>query len=357
MTSYTDMAVESLLCENPMWRSLTVNRLVAESEFILSSLENGKIGDPVQEAISKETAKQTINTLRAFLDNVMSKFKGKVADYYERYIPWVTKNEDQIKAAAEKGSIELAPYWKGKVDADKQKLTSLPGEAFKKPYDVNDVSFASAILPSIKTVADLEDTTKLSNILKNKYRFGVEEEDNAKIKREELKEQTLVQQIDGMIKYVQEYKKISDALSKISENWKNLAKRFQDDSAVGESTNILTKDTFLMVESALLLSTDLSLLEGFELLPNSIMEAEGGESSNKDAEPITKVEDTSTTGDGNGDKKPPSGDQGRYRLADKFTRLAFSAFMTACEERFIVYIKVISKILGESPQGEKKEKK
>lgn len=349
MTNYTDIAIESLLCESPMWRSAIVNQLVAESEFILSSLENGRIGSPVQEAITKEQAKKTIELLRGFLNNVMAKFRGKVADYYEKYIPWVEKNAEKIKQAAEKGSITLAPYWKGEVAKDQANLTKLPQEAFKTPYEADDVSFASHILSSIKSPADLEDTGKLSNVLKNKYRFGIEEEDNSKIKKEELSGQALAQQIDGMINYVTGYKKISDALGTISKNWEKLADTFQN--SVSESANVLAKDTFLLVESAGIYSTDLSLLEGFESLPDTVLEAD--EKDDKNAS-LTSVENNAESN--NSEQKPAGGDQGRYRLADKFVRLAYSAFMTACEERFIVYIKVMSQVLGESPQSQKKEK-
>lgn len=353
MVDYTEIALESLLCESAMWRSVTVNRLVAESEFILGSLESGCIIDPVQEAVLKETAEKAIAALKMFLNSINAKFKEKVAHYYERYIPWVTENAERIKEAATKSSVTLAPYWKGKIDKDKQQLTNLPSNAFKVPYNADDVSFATNILPSIKTVADLEDTAKLSNILKNKYRFGVEEADNSKIKKEELKESALAQQVDSMIKYVQNYKSISDALSSISKQWETSATNFEKN--VTESAGILTKDMFLLIETSGLYSTDLALLKRFDQLPDTIMEAEDGENTS-----LTTV--TSDTANGNaangGEEKKVKGDsQSRYRLADKFARLAFSAFMTACEERFIVYIKVMSQILGESPKGKKEEKK
>lgn len=357
MTNYTDIAMESLLCESPMWRSATVNRIVAESEFILASLESGSIENrPVVEAISADTAKKALEMLRGFLNTVMVKFKGKVADYYEKYIPWVEKNAENIKKAAEKGSITLAPYWKGNIAKDQSDLSKLPTEAFKTQYEMDDVSFATSILSSIKTPEDMEDTAKVSNILKNKYRFGIEEEDNSKIKKEVLEGNGLANQIDGMIKYVSEYKKISDALSNISKNWEKQAENFQ--KGVTESTSVLTKDTFFLVESAALRCTDLCLLEGMNSLPNAVMEEEGNDNKNTS---LTGVEDNKKDNgvETPGGTKPSGGGQGRYRLADKFVRLAYSAFMTACEERFIVYIKVMSKILGESPKGpkEKEDKK
>ena len=363
MTNYTDIAMESLLCDAPVWRSATINRMVAESEYILSCLECGMILDPVQEAISKDTAKAIINQLKMFLNNVMAKFKGKVADYYEKYIPWVEKNAQQIKTAAEKSSVTLAPYWEGEVEKDKSALSNLPGEAFKIPYESDDVSFASKILSSVKTAEDLEDTAKVSNILKNKYRFNMEEEDNSKIKKVELKENALVQQVDKMIKYVLDYKKISDTLSKVSTQWQRLAEQFQE-QATQESVE-LTKDTFLSIESACLQSTDLALLKGFDQLLESfdyhtstaITEADDTNQSGNNSTSLTTVQNNNTTSDNGDVKKAPGGNNGRYRMADKFVRLAYSAFMTACEERFIVYIKVMSQILGESPNAGKKETK
>lgn len=350
MTNYTDIALESLLRDSRSWRMDTAERMIQESEFILSSLENGCVM-PVEEAITKETAQKVISMLKQFLTTVTDKFKGKVADYYERYIPWVEKNAAAIKENAAKSTITLAPYWKGQVEKDRGTLTNLPGNAFKIPYEANDVSFASAILPSIKSADDLKDTGKISNLLKNKYRFGVEEEDTSKIQKVELKENALASQIDEMIKYVTSYKSISDALSGIAKNWENLAKVFEEKD-VQESLSNLTKDTYLLIESTVLSSTDLALLEGFAALPSALMELDAPvpAANNDKQEPLTKVENNTEP-----DKKPVGEHQERYRLADKFVRLAFSAFMTACEERFIVYIKVMSQVLGESPKGEKKK--
>lgn len=348
MRDYTEIALESLLLETSIWRNMTANRLMMESEFILMSLQEGKICEFALEATASETSKKLLNALTTFLNEIVAKFEQKASQYYQKYIPWVEKNADKIKEKAADGSLTLAPYWKANVKKDTTTMTNLPAKAYKYPFDESDISFAKDLLPSITKPEDLSDTGKLSSMLKNKFRFGIDESENNKIVKEELKGSALVSQIDGMISYVTNYKSLSSDLKKISTSLKNSAQKFQD--AVSESTNIMSKDKFLMIEMCGLDHTDLSLLEGFDCLPDSLLEAEEGNGGS-----LTKVENNvkEEKSEDNRQKNPASNSQSRYQQADKFTRLAFTAFMTACEERFIVYIKCMSQILGESPKSDK----
>ena len=45
---YVNIALESLIEENVMMRNITINRMIAESEFILMSMESGEIKEFVQ---------------------------------------------------------------------------------------------------------------------------------------------------------------------------------------------------------------------------------------------------------------------------------------------------------------------
>ena len=344
MTNYVQIAMESLINDNVLLRNISVSQMVAESEFILNSIDEGKVVDFVQEAGLSNTRKKIIDNLKLFIDSIISKFKSKVADYNKKYIPWVKDNADKIKQKAAESSLTLAPYWAANVSKDTTTMTNLPQQAFRYPFDENDIKFASNILTSVKSKDDLNDTAKLSAVLKNKFRFGKEEEDNSKIKKEELKGADLVSKVDEMIKYISDYPTLSNKLSSISNSWKSSAEKFQ--TAVGESADVLTKDKFILIEMCGLDCTDLSLLEGFDSLP--LLEA-GDEKTTS----LTTVQNN-VKEDGSGDeKKDGKNSASRYQLVDKFTRLAFSAFMTACEERFIVYIKCMSQILGESPKVNK----
>lgn len=344
MTNYTQIAMESLINDNVLLRNISVSQMVAESEFMLTSINEGHITNFVQEAALSDTRKKIIDNLKMFIETIISKFKSKVADYNKKYIPWVKDNADKIKQKAADASLTLAPYWSGNVSKDTTAMTNLPQQAFQYPFDENDIKFASNILTSVKSKDDLNDTAKLSAILKNKFRFGKEEEDNSKIKKEELKGADLVSKVDSMIQYIVEYPSLSNKLTSISNSWKSSAEKFQ--TAVGESADILTKDKFLLIEMCGLDCTDLSLLEGFDSLP--VFEADDDKNTS-----LTTVQNN-TKDDNGGEKKDGKNSASRYQLVDKFTRLAFSAFMTACEERFIVYIKCMSQILGESPKVDKK---
>lgn len=350
MIDYTQIAMESLLQESGTWKNLKVSQMLAESEFILNSLEEGYIVDFVQEGVLSDTAKKALDALVLFLEKIISKFKSKCAEYNEKYIPWVEKNEDRFKEKAKDGSLTLAPYWKAEYSKDSAVMKTLAQTAFKHPFSPNDVSFATNILPSIKTPEDLNDTTALLTALKNKFRFNLDENDNSKIKKETLSGSDLESRVGDMITYIKEYKKLMSTVDTIKSTWKNNATKFKE--AVGESVDVLSSDMFLTIEQTTIGLSDLRLLEGFDAINSALMEADG---DNK-LEPITKVENNNAGKDNdndNGDNKPPTGGTDRYRMVDKFCRLAFTSFLTAAEERFIVYIKCLSQVLGESPQIDK----
>lgn len=350
---YVDMALESLLEENVMMRNITINRMVAESEFILSSMENGIIGEFVQEATIKETAQKVLNALKEFIDKIVVAFRKKIVEKYKKYIDWVKENSDAIVEKAANTSVTMAPYWECDWKKGQAMVESLINDAFKVPYKDDDISFTTNVLQSVKSKDDLNDTGKLSAALKNKFRFNIDEFDNGKITKATVSNSDLVAKAKIMIDYVLNYDSVSKGLSNLTNKWINSSRQFY---ATQESTDLLSRDTFLLIEGTQLRNSDLSLLSGFENLP--VFEA--GENDNKDNkngndkkqnESLTSVQNNSTdSNQGQNTQSKGGSTSERYKVVDRFVRLAFSAYLTACEERFIVYIKCISQILGESPK-------
>ena len=336
------MALESLLSDNTMVLNITLNRMVAESEFIISSMENGTIGEFVQEATAKERMQSIINALREFLDKIVAAFRGKIVNKYKKYINWVKENEARIKEKAVNSSITMAPYWEGDQKKGEAEIKTLISDAFKTPYKDDDITFASKLLPSVKTKEDLNDTGKLTSILKNKFRFNKEESDNGKIKKITLSNDSLASKVTDMISYVINYEKVGQSLSSLTNQWDTAARRF---TSVNESLDILFKGMFLTVENTSIVHSDLILLEGFDRLP--VFEEDG-----TNGESLTGVENNTDNNDSNNNSNNSTNTTttDRYKVVDKFVKLAFSSYLTACEERFIVYIKCISQILGESPK-------
>lgn len=344
---YVDMALESLLEENAMMRNITLNRMVAESEFILSSMENGSVGEFVQEASLKETARKVINALKEFIDRIVAAFRRKIVDKYKKYIAWVKDNEARIKEKAAKASITMAPYWEGDQKKGEALVESVISQAYKSPYKEDDISFATIALSNVKTKDDLNDTGKLSKSLKNKFRFNNDNPDNGKIQKVDLSGNNLVSKVGTMIDYVLNYENVSRGLDNLSNKWLTSSKNF---TAVAESFDVLSKDMFLTIENTLVSNSDLSLLEGFDRLPTFVLEKDNGD-SDKPNESLTSVQNNTTQN--NDSNKNAGSASNRYSTVDRFVRLTFSAYLTACEERFIVYIKCISQILGESPKVSK----
>lgn len=369
MYDYTDAVFESLVEEMSEETRLLHKQLVAEATFALSALEEGHIDgmEYISEATAKELMKKAENALKVFLDKINSAFTAVAAKFFEAYAEKLDAKADQIKKKAESASIDLAPYWKPNYEADLAVVKKVFDEAFRYPYDDNDIGFIKDILPSIDgnknyTVDDYnkwssENSMNLRNMIKNRFRFGEAEPDNNNIKKETLKGSDLQSKVETMIKYAKAYKSFVGNVRKSSDVWKNKAKTFQ--SQVSESVT-LAQDTYLMIEGKQLRDTDLSLLEGFNLLP--VTEQDGGDgptnSQNKDEGngSLTQVKDNNEedkkengeNGDNNGGGTKNKTSTARYKLADKFCRLVYTSYIFSVEERFVVYIKAMETILGES---------
>lgn len=289
------------------------------------------------------------------------------ARFYATYAESINAKAEAIHNKANDSSLTLAPYWKPNYEADLSVVKKVFDEAFEYPYKDDDIDFIKSVLPEIDgnrnyTVDDYlkfstENSEDLRNMIKNRFRFGEATAKNEDIKKVELKAGDLVSKADMMIKYVKGYKQFSDGIRKISEPWKTKAKAFKQ-STVQES---VTQDMYLMVEGTTLENTDLSLLHGFSQLP--VTEAEDNKAGNNDkkdeGEKLNQVtnnneekKDENGSGDNKDGEKSDSPKKktadGRYNMSDKFCRLVYTSYIFSVEERFVVYIKALESILGES---------
>lgn len=368
MFDYTDLAFESFLEEMEAGNMELLKELIAETKFALESLQNGQIkAEYVDEAI-KDVKQKAGEILKIFLNKVNSAYIAATSRFYETYVDDVAAKADQIKKKASSASINIAPYWKPNYEADLSVVKKVLGDAFKTPYDDNDISFIKSIIPSINgnnnyTVQDYLDymsknSAEVTIMIKNRFRFGTAEPNNENIKKEKLEGGNLAGKVDDMIKYISNYKQFSNNVRKISDEWKAKAKVFED--TLTESAN-LAQDTLLMIEGKALKDTDLALLEGFDALPVS----EAGENDNsgdKKPENLNKVEDNiAPKKDENGDTKEGEStpkkqtSKGRYDMCDKFCKLVYTSYIFSIEDRFIVYIHALETILGESLKKKDKQ--
>lgn len=366
MPDYTDLAFESLIEELELQNRLLHRRLVSEAQFALESLHHGEIREYVEEGAS-ELKKKAEEALKVFLDKVNSAYMAASARFYATYADSINAKAEAIHNKANDSSLTLAPYWKPNYEADLSVVKKVFDEAFEYPYKDDDIDFIKSVLPEIDgnrnyTVDDYlkfstENSEDLRNMIKNRFRFGEATAKNEDIKKVELKAGDLVSKVDMMIKYVKGYKQFSDGIRKISEPWKTKAKAFKQ-STVQES---VTQDMYLMVEGTTLENTDLSLLHGFSQLP--VTEAEDNKAGNNDkkdeGEKLNQVtnnneekKDENGSGDNKDGEKSDSPKKktadGRYNMSDKFCRLVYTSYIFSVEERFVVYIKALESILGES---------
>lgn len=359
MTDYTNMAFESMIEEIEVENLLNRQRILTESKFLLSSLEEGRIVEYVEEADLKGLKNKADDALKVFLDKVNGAFIAAAAKFYESYADAVKDKAETVKQRAQKkeDGITLAPYNKPNYEADLSVVKKVIDDAFKYPYNEDDIDFIKSVLPSIngKSNYTLGDYTEyksgnsgaISNMLKNRFRFGVAEPDNNNIKKDTVKGGDLVARVDQMVKYVLAYKQFASNVRKISEEWKNKAKTFK--SQVSETLE-LSQDMYSILEETSLRYTDLVLLEGFDLLP--MLEEDGKETGDEQKNDVTQVEDNSKENDKenseneDGKKKPKSPQ--RYNLSDDFCKLVYTSYLFSVEERFVVYIKALEMIYGGS---------
>lgn len=369
---YTQIAMESILTENSIYRKEQLGKMVNEEKFLLSSLESGSIEENyVQEGALEDASKKLLENLQRFLDNTIDVFLRKQVEWYSKYSEPIGKEKDSILEKAKTGSLDLAPFWEGNYDKDLSLLQSCINEGFQYPFVEGDISFANQILKTIKKPTDLDDAN-LSKMLKNKFRFGVEEPDENNIKKLTVKGNELVSITSKMIDYVvTDYKRIANSLKKLKATWLQSAKQLR--GHVEESGMILTKDTVSLLEQCLLSEMDLSLLEGFSMLPDTVWESTDGNaggnskpaptasSSEKKNNSLNTVENNVKEEEKkqieNGEKPAPKGNGNRYKMVDRFVRRVFTAYITSLEERFILYVKAIAQVNGGLPQPEDKKKK
>lgn len=373
MVDYVEMGFELMLEELEIDNRILVKELIAETKFALESLEEGHIAEYVDEAGVAELKNRAVNALKVFLDKINSIFIAAAAKFYEHYAEKVDAKSPQIQKKAETASIDLAPYWKPNYEADLSVVKKIFDEAFKYPYNDEDIGFIKELLPSINgntnyTVDDYlkyskDNSIGLRNMVKNRFRFGQAEPDNNNIKKETLKGGDLTGKIDDMVKYVKNYKGFANNVRKTSDEWKNKAKNFS--SQVQES--VIAQDTVLMIEGCELKYTDLALLEGFDLLPLFEQDDGDGSSSNSNNDKGTGDEQKGGSGDLNkvednnkpdedkpgenkdGENKPQKKTgSSRYNMCDKFCKLVYTSYIFSVEERFVVYIKAMETVLGES---------
>lgn len=378
ITDYTDIIFEELISQLPEEERLMRKRLVNESNYILSCLEEGKILEYVDEATS-EKFKKAQEALKSLLEKLHAKFMAASVKFYESYIDGVTKHADEIIEKAKKETRNMAPYNAVNPSSGMTELTGLYASAFEPKYTDGDIKFISTILPSVK---DLDTYKKMGNDeirtrLKNHFRFGKDESDTSKISKNTFKEAELASLVSGtIIPYVKGYKAFAEKVKANAKGWQTNANEFTQ--ANMESVGNIAKDTYFLIEDTNLYNTDLSLLEGFAAIPDTLLEADENTSQpsgqdSKAAEqkkegekdvksidnPDKPKDDNKSPNEQKQENTKKQGADERYTLADTFCQLAYGSYLFACEERFVVYTRMLQDIYGGSLKSgdEKKEEK
>lgn len=359
---YTQLAMENMMISHPGYMGYLENRYLQESAFVQMCLESMKV-EP--EYFVMEASEASLrDRLVDFLNKIISFFRKKMIEYDKKYTEDIKKlyNSGKLpeKAKSYTEKLEILPYWKvTNVSQDKALIkNAMTKGATNKNKE--DLSYMSSMV-SVKTVEEWDDKKGLLRGYLLNY-FRCHEKDAEQVKKIKVSGPEIASKLKIMVDYITGYSNIAnglDELRKAAET--NMASLEKVQEAFG----------FLEIEQLPMEASDIALLEGFYALLEAETNNDGkkaGEAVGTDGEKTspTSVEpagdknanNTTTTGDKKEEAKPTSN---RYaNIYERFFELAVTAYMTACEERYISYINILKSVNGgafESKDGNKDEKK
>lgn len=355
-TDYTTLLMEEFILTESMRREALECRYTEEMTAVAQCFENMLVSSEVLEGIgsaSKEKIENFKATITAFFEKIIEIFRRKSIDYSQRYVPWVKdmNKEGKFKENVNNvGAITASPFWKvDSADADMNDIISAINTG-KSNKDFEKLPFTSKFVNNAGTLDEYNNIrSDIAGYLKNYFRFHVKNAET--VKKEEISGNDLVNKIDTMVNYVISYGNYVKVLERSRDD---MLKSIDDISAVSESVS------YLNLECRPVSETDLTLLEGYQIILEEEIKSGAVVNANGEKESATSVETSEDKAkkDAKENGKPdPSSASTRYiTIFQQFFQLAISSWMTATEERYISYLNMLFKIAGERPKVDKNGK-
>ena len=355
---YTELAMENSIITHRGYATYLENRYVQESLFIQTCLENMNVDKSYFVMEASEVSLK--DRLIEFLNRLISLFRKKMIEYNKKYAEDIKSlyNNGTLtdKAKSYTDELEILPYWNvTNVSQDKNLIrTAMSKGATNKDRD--NLSYMSSMV-SIRTIEEWDDKKgQLRGYLLNYFRCH--EKDAEQVKKITVSGPTIASKLKTMIDYITGYGNIVSGLEEL----KNVA-----ETNMTSLTKMQESFRFLELEQCPVEFSDIALLKGFSiLLEAETNDKKTGEAVGVDGEKTspTSVESTrdnkSDNTNNNGDTNKSSTVSNRYaNIYERFFELAITAYMTACEERYISYINILRNLNGGnfSSKGENDNKK
>lgn len=372
---YTTAALENMI-ESMKYISAYENlSIIEESEFIIACMEAGMIlleADDAPKKAKSESLKQFVEIAKEFIEKIVAAFRKKAVEYADKYIPWVIEYQDEIIAHAETitNGFKITEYWKGNTKTSSAAVNAAVTQSANNTKP--DYSFATKLLGNRADMIGDKDPN-LKEYLKYYFRFGEIpnklDADTVTLSGKELADVVS----KHMIPYVLDYSKSIPSMVQKMQN--TITKACDNMTAKMNQTvnESLTPDTYLVTECCRVCESVLTTLINYQ----SVMEAEPNGTDKPEPEKTTvdngaknekgkelsantvqrektdeevkkEEEKTGETGDTTKGDNPMTE---YYKNVINFFKLAQSAWMTAAEERFLMYIKILTQIGDKDGKG------
>ena len=362
---YTTLALEHMILTESLYNACIIDRYNAESEFILECMESGCIVEYVAEASADgRTAFQKLKELvKTFFDKIIGVFRKKSIDYNKRYTQWVKDNRDEFvtKAKEMKDSLTAVPFWKVTNPLNDARDISNAIQKAGSSKDFTDTSWLSNFVDNAKTTEDVAKIrADLPGYLKNYFR--IHEKNKDVIEKVSISGKDISSVVNNMVDYILKYDSVVKELENIQKTLDNTITRLEKTEPVADSMI-----QYFDIEGIALEHSDLSLLEGFV----ELLEADGanneekkaGSVENKDGEKESATSVATSTelakkeavdkGESPKEAKEKTDSYAYARTIQNLFQLVVTAYMTACEERYLTYLNLLFKIMGERPSVDK----
>ena len=349
--NYTELALENLICMESEYCSVFEQRYREEIRFFMTCMESGVITSAVLEASStKEKFEKIKAAMIEFLDKLIALFRKKVVDYSKRYKKWINDiGVDTLKekAAEKTDGVSAAPYWEAQdVSKDIKSIASAMNSAVSN-NDSSKLSFTSQFVNGIDDTGKFaENRGDLAGYLKNYFRFH--KKNQKEVKKEQISGNDLVNKVAGMVEYINNY----DSFVTLIEN--SIGKAIENNVNTLSRRETMESFAYMQLENAPASTTELGLMEGFELLLEAEEKAGVVTNDKGEAESATSINTPEKDGSDSNNTSDKASNSAEYaRIFQSFFQLAISSLMTAMEERYITYINILSYIAGERPKVDK----
>lgn len=373
---YSIYAIESSIATENVYQNAIGLGLLEETEFLLKSIEDGEVYRILEADTAKMSGKikQTISNI---IEMVVKSFRQKAMgsdEFNKAWIEDITKPENKLEEKAKAKSEFTMTNFFGVKEATRNTMVRNLKSAISTSYKsekYDDASWATSILPSLKTMEDVRDTNTRTTML-NYYRTG---KADTELEKKTMNGSELASRIKEMTDYILNY------AGKVTKPTEELSSAIKSASEAFKVTESWTPETFLSIINCSIMESDVIMCRDFDTV-FGVMEAggtgaektvnntaatakqetqsnkEADEASNQNATAIQSEDDPKAAEelkDKTGEKTNTSAVAYKKAL-DNFFKNCITLYLKAREEQYIAYKKALASIDGENPKKDKNGK-